>query len=300
MSFYKLPLYPTKPDEREGADCVFFGCPFDSSSTYRMGARFGPAAVRRASQMTSFKYAPWFDKSYENFKIYDAGDAAATPFDIMTAMNQVYLFTKRLWNSSKIVIGIGGDHALTWCLLRAARDFNDGQPVALVHLDSHLDTGDEYHGNKLSHGTALRRAMEDGCIDVDHSIHVGIHGSMASKDLMEEDAGKGWATLTLEEFISEGPVSAAKIVKARVGNMPCVVSFDIDVIEPGECPGIGFPEPGGMTSRELFNFLRGLRGVNCIGGEVCEFTPEYDVKEVTAHTCAQAAYEIMCLALQDI
>ena len=80
---------------------------------------------------------------------FNTGDAAATPFDILTAMNQVYLYAKRLWNSSKTVIGIGGDHALTWCLLRAARDFNNGQPVALVHLDSHLDTGDEYHGNKL-------------------------------------------------------------------------------------------------------------------------------------------------------
>ena len=117
--------------------------------------------------MTSFNYAPWIERDFSNLKIFDAGtmfivlhnnnntfnpilgDAAATPFDILTAMNQVYLFAKRLWNSSKTVIGIGGDHALTWCLLRAARDFNNGDPVALVHLDSHLDTGEEYHGNKL-------------------------------------------------------------------------------------------------------------------------------------------------------
>merc|ERR1719187_1371091 len=298
-SFYRLPQYPTNPDERPPADCVFFGCPFDGGVTYRTGARFGPAAVRQASQMTSFWYAPWIDKDFSEYKIYDAGDAAATPFDIMTAMNQVYLHAKRLWNTSKIVIGIGGDHALTWCLLRAARDFVGG-PVALIHLDSHLDTGDEYHGNKLSHGTALRRAMEDGCVDVEKSTHIGIHGSMASKDLLDEDAANGWQTMMLDEFVREGPESAAKIVKARVGNKPCVVSFDVDVLEPGECPGIGFPEPGGMRSRELFTFLRALRGVNCIGGEVCEFTPEYDTNEVTAHCCAQGAYEIMCLALNNV
>jgi len=300
MSFYRLPLYPTNPDEREGADCVFFGCPFDSSSTYRMGARFGPAAVRRASQMTSFKYAPWFDKDYSKMKIYDAGDAAATPFDIMTAMNQVYLFAKRLWNSSGKVIGIGGDHALTWCLLRAARDFNNGEPVALVHLDSHLDTGDEYHGNKLSHGTALRRAMEDGCVDIEKSTHIGIHGSMASDELMKEDEGKGWLTITLEDFVEKGPAAVAEIVKERIGDAPTIISFDVDVLEPGECPGIGFPEPGGMRCRELFTFLRALRGLNVIGGEVCEFTPEYDSNEVTAHACAQGAYEIMCLALDNV
>jgi len=298
MSFYRLPLYPTNVDEREEADCVFFGCPFDASSTYRMGARFAPAAVRTASQMTSFKYSPWFDKHYSKFKIYDAGDAAATPFDIMTAMNQVYLFTKRLWNSSKIVIGIGGDHALTWCLLRAARDFNDGQPVALVHLDSHLDTGDEYHGNKLSHGTALRRAMEDECVDIEKSTHIGIHGSMADDELMKEDVEKGWLTITLDEFVQKGPEGAAEIVKERIGDdTPTIISLDVDVLEPGECPGIGFPEPGGMRCRELFTFLRALRGLNIIGGEVCEFTPEYDSNGVTAHAVAQGAYEIMCLAL---
>jgi len=298
-SFFRLPQYPTSPDERPPADCVFFGCPFDGGVTYRTGARFGPAAVRQASQMTSFWYSPTLDKDFSDYKIYDAGDAAATPFDIMTAMNQVYLHAKRLFNTSKRVIGIGGDHCLSWSYLRAARDFNDG-PVALIHLDSHLDTGDEYHGNKLSHGTALRRAMEDGCIDIDHSIHIGIHGSMASKELLEEDAEKGWQTMMLDEFINEGPESAAKIVKARVGNNPCVISFDVDVLEPGECPGIGFPEPGGMRSRELFQFLRSLRGINCIGGEVCEFTPEYDTNEVTAHCCAQGAYEIMCLALENV
>jgi len=300
MSFYRLPSYPTDPEERPGADCVFFGCPFDASSTYRMGARFGPAAVRRASQMTSFNYAPWIERDFSKMKIYDAGDAAATPFDILTAMNQVYLFAKRLWNSSKTVIGIGGDHALTWCLLRAARDFNNGDPVALVHLDAHLDTGDSYHGNKLSHGTALRRAMEDGCVDVERSTHIGIHGSSSGPDLVNEDTEKGWLTITLEDFVQKGPEEVAEIVKERIGDAPTIISFDVDVLEPGECPGIGFPEPGGMRCRELFRFLRALKGLNVIGGEVCEFTPEYDSNEVTAHACAQGAYEIMCLALDNI
>lgn len=250
--------------------------------------------------MTSFNYAPWIERDFSNMKIFDAGDAAATPFDILTAMNQVYLFAKRLWNSSKTVIGIGGDHALTWCLLRAARDFNNGDPVALVHLDAHLDTGEEYHGNKLSHGTALRRAMEDGCVDVEKSTHIGIHGSMGGADLMKEDEEKGWLTITLDDFVQKGPEEVAEIVKERIGDAPTIISFDVDVLEPGECPGIGFPEPGGMRCRELFSFLRALKGINVIGGEICEFTPEYDSNEVTAHACAQGAYEIMCLALDNV
>merc|ERR1711892_1070863 len=298
-SFFRLPLYPKKLDDRPPADCVFFGCPFDGSVTYRSGARFGPAAVRQASQMTSFWYNPIFDKDYSAYKIYDAGDAAATPFDIQTAMSQVYLHAKRLLNTSKRVIGIGGDHCLSWAYLRAARDFVGG-PVALVHLDSHLDTGDEYHGDKLSHGTALRRAMEDDCVDVDRSTHIGIHGSMGSADLMKEDKEKGWLTITLDDFVEKGPIAVANIVKERIGDAPTIIIFDVDVLEPGECPGIGFPEPGGMRCRELFTFLRALQGLNVIGGEVNEFTPEYDANEVTAHACAQAAYEIMCLALENV
>eukprot|EP00091_Calanus_sinicus_P019919 TRINITY_DN5199_c0_g2_i1.p1 TRINITY_DN5199_c0_g2~~TRINITY_DN5199_c0_g2_i1.p1 ORF type:complete len:274 (+),score=63.07 TRINITY_DN5199_c0_g2_i1:109-822(+) len=217
MSFYRLPSYPTLPEDRPEADCVFFGCPFDASSTYRMGARFGPAAVRRASQMPSFNYAPWIGRDFSKMRIFDAGDAAATPFDIMTAMNQVYLYAKRLWNSSKTVIGIGVTMLLPRCLLRAARDFNNGQPVALVHLDSHLDTGDEYHGNKLSHGTALRRAMEDGCVDIERSTHVGIHGSMASADLLEEDNAKGWLTITMDDFVKKDHLKLQILLRKGLG-----------------------------------------------------------------------------------
>ena len=131
------------------ADCVFFGNPYDAATTYRMGARFGPAAVRKVSQTLAFNYSPYFQKDYTNMKIYDAGDAAGDPFNILTAMNQIYLFAKKLWNTSSRVIGIGGDHNLSWCILRAARDFTGG-PVALVNLDAHFDTADEYQGGRLT------------------------------------------------------------------------------------------------------------------------------------------------------
>jgi len=300
-TFFNRPMYPLKPDsERPEADCIFFGSPFDASVTYRTGARFGPSAVRAASLMTGFGYAPWLDRDFTGMKIYDGGDAPATPFDIHTAMNQVYLYAARLWEKSKKLVGIGGDHMLTWCFLRAARDFNEGKPVALIHIDSHLDIGNVYMGSEMSHGTALRRAMDDGCIDLEHSIHIGIHGSSGDKKLFEESKAQGWQMITLDDFTAMGPLVAAQKVKERVGDRPCVISLDVDVLEPGECPGIGFPEPGGMRSRELFKFMRGLKGVKCLGGEVCEFTPEYDSNQVTAHACAQGAYEIMCLALEDL
>ena len=166
-TFFSKPLYGT-PGTRERADCVFFGCPFDSGSTYRSGCRFGPRKIREASQMLltncTSDYAPWMDKYFGKMRVYDAGDAQPTPFDLLLAVNQIYLYAKVLWNTSTRLIGLGGDHTLSWSLLAAARDLTNG-PVAVIHLDAHLDTGDEYLGSKLSHGTSLGRAGASGCID---------------------------------------------------------------------------------------------------------------------------------------
>jgi hypothetical protein len=167
-TFLRKPLYGP-PSQRLPADCVFFGCPFDSGSTYRSGNRFGPKAIREASQILltdcATDYAPWVDRHFGRMKIFDAGDAHPTPFDLVTAVNQIYVYAKVLWNTSLRVIGIGGDHTLSWSILAAARDRNEGRPIAVVHLDAHLDTGVEFLGSQLSHGTSLGRAGAMGCIN---------------------------------------------------------------------------------------------------------------------------------------
>jgi agmatinase len=157
---------------------VFFGCPFDAGSSYRSGSRFGPKVIRETSQMLltncGSDYAPWADKNFGKLRIYDGGDAAPTPFDLMTAVKQIYVCTKVLWNTASKVVAVGGDHTLSWSFLAAARDKNNGKPVPIVHLDAHYDTGTEYLGSKLSHGTALGRAGSGGCIDYERS-QGGLH-----------------------------------------------------------------------------------------------------------------------------
>ena len=128
-------------------------------------------------------YASWIDKKFGTMKIFDAGDCAPTPFDLITAVGQIYVYTKVLWNTSKKVVAIGGDHTLSWSFLAAARDQNGGKPVPIIHFDAHLDTGDEYLGSKLSHGTALGRAGAGGCIDFEKSTHIGIRGISTGAEL---------------------------------------------------------------------------------------------------------------------
>ena len=287
--------------QRPPADCVFFGCPFDAGSTYRSGLRFGPKKIREVSQMlltdSSNDFAPWMGKNFGRMKVFDAGDTAPTPFDLITAVGQIYVCAKVLWNTSKKVIAIGGDHTLSWSFLAAARDKNNGKAVPIIHLDAHLDTGDEYLGSKLSHGTALGRAGAGGCIDFQKSTHVGIRGITAGPDLQKHSDRLGYKTIFMEEFENIGPRSAAKVAMERIGSDPCVIILDLDVMDTSDCPGVGFPTPGGLRNRELITFLRALRGVNLMGGAIVEYTPDFDPAAATAMMASQAAYEIMALAL---
>ena len=299
-SFFHKPLYG-EPGQRPPADCVFFGCPFDAGSTYRSGLRFGPKKIREVSQMlltdSSNDFAPWMGKNFGRMKVFDAGDTAPTPFDLITAVGQIYVCAKVLWNTSKKVIAIGGDHTLSWSFLAAARDKNNGKAVPIIHLDAHLDTGDEYLGSKLSHGTALGRAGAGGCIDFQKSTHVGIRGITAGPDLQKHSDRLGYKTIFMEEFEKIGPRSAAKVAMERIGSDPCVIILDLDVMDTSDCPGVGFPTPGGLRNRELITFLRALRGVNLMGGAIVEYTPDFDPAAATAMMASQAAYEIMALAL---
>ena len=297
-TFFHKPLYG-RPGERSKADCVFYGCPFDAGSTYRSGLRFGPKKIREVSQMLltdcNNDYASWSGKNFGEMKIFDAGDCAPTPFDLITAVGQIYVFNKVLWNTSKKVVAIGGDHTLSWSFLAAARDQNNGKPVPIIHFDAHLDTGDEYLGSKLSHGTAL-----GGCIDFAKSTHIGIRGVSTGPALQNHSDELGYWTITMDKFDKIGPKGAATLTKERIGNDPCVIILDLDVMDISDCPGVGFPTPGGMRNRELMTFLRKLRGLNIMGGAIVEYTPDYDPTNSTALMAAQAAYEIMALALDNV
>ena len=318
-TFFHKPLLG-KVGDRTQADCVFYGCPFDAGSTYRSGLRFGPKKIREVSQMlltdSSNDYASWIDKKFGKMKIFDAGDCAPTPFDLITAVGQIYVFTKVLWNTSKKLVAIGGDHTLSWSFLAAARDQNEGKPIPIIHLDAHLDTGDEYLGSKLSHGTALGRAGAGGCIDFGRSTHIGIRGISTGAELQQKSNELGYRTITMDEFDKIGPKGAADVTLERIGNSPCVIILDLDVMDTSDCPGVGFPTPGfgrfsfpllnftnvsgGMRNRELLSFLRALRGLNLMGGAVVEYTPDFDPASTTALMASQAAYEIMALALDNV
>jgi len=273
------------------ADIAVVGVPFDSGVSYRPGARFGPAHVREASRLLR-PYNPVQDVSpFSAQQVVDAGDIAANPFDLTEAVSQIQQAASALSADGKRLVVIGGDHTIALPLLRVVAERHG--PVAVLHFDAHLDTWDTYFGAPVTHGTPFRRASEEGLIDLQASMHVGIRGPLYSREDLRDDERLGFAIIASHEFETEGLPRAIERMLARLGDRPVYLSVDIDVLDPAHAPGTGTPEAGGLTSRELLAMIRALRAVNLVGADVVEVAPAYDHAQITAVAASHVAYEII-------
>ncbi|MBG6214790.1 agmatinase [Cryobacterium sp. CAN_C3] len=286
-TFARLP----RIEDVSHADIAVVGVPFDSGVSYRPGARFGPAHVREASRLLR-PYNPAQDVTpFSTQQVVDAGDISANPFNLSEAVAQIQEGAAQLSADGKRLVVIGGDHTIALPLLRVVAKRHG--PIAVLHFDAHLDTWDTYFGAPVTHGTPFRRASEEGLIDMQASMHVGIRGPLYSRDDLRDDARLGFAIISSAELETEGLQPAIERMLARLGDRPVYVSVDIDVLDPAHAPGTGTPEAGGMTSRELLAMLRALRNVNIVGADVVEVAPAYDHAQITAVAASHVAYEII-------
>jgi len=280
-------------DEVGRCDVAVAGVPFDSGTTYRPGARFGPAAVRQGSRLLR----PWHPglqvAPFGAQQVADAGDIACNPFDVTEAVGQIEAAAAGLLDGAGHLLAIGGDHTIAYPLLRAtSQRFG---PPALVHFDAHLDTWQTYFGAPLTHGTPFRRAAEEGLFLDGHSMHVGIRGPLYAATDLSEDAELGFRVVTAMDVERTGIDGVAAAIRERVGDRPVYVSVDIDVLDPAHAPGTGTPEAGGLTSREVLGILRGLAGTRLVGADVVEVAPAYDHAEMTTVAAAHICYELLAL-----
>ena len=288
-TFARLP----RADEVDSADITVLGVPFDSGVSYRPGARFGPAAIREASRLLR-PYHPALNVSpFASAQVVDGGDIALNPFHIGQAIETLEHAATDLGASGTKLVTIGGDHTIALPLLRAA--YKRHGPIALLHFDAHLDTWNTYFGEPYTHGTPFRRAVEEGILDTSALCHVGIRGSLYGEADLTEDARLGFGIVTSSDVLRRGVDETVGALKQRIGDRPLYVSVDIDVLDPAHAPGTGTPEAGGMTSRELLEILRGLRGTRLIGADVVEVAPAYDHAEITSIAAAHVAYDLISL-----
>jgi agmatinase len=288
-TFARLPYVRTL----EEVDVAIVGVPFDTGVTYRVGGRFGPNAIRAASVMlrpynTNLDVAP-----FEILSCVDYGDIAIVPGYTERSYTAIEEAVAPIVEADVIPLLIGGDHACTLPHLRATRDRG---PVAVIDFDSHTDAWDSYFGEKYNHGTWMRRAIEEGLVDVDHSIEVGLRGSIyEAKDWTGLRTELGLDYLTTEDALGLGAEAVADRIRERVGGRLAFVSFDIDVVDPAFAPGTGTPEPGGLSAHDALAIVRRLTGIDFVGFDVVEVIPAYDPAAQTAFLAANLAYEMLSL-----
>ena len=279
-------------DRKAGIKVV--GVPFDSGVSYRPGARFGSNHVLQSSRLLR-PYNPAMDTSpFAQTQVVDAGDMAVNPFNINEAIESIEQDALDLTADGSSLLTIGGDHTIALPLLRAASK-RAKEPVALLHFDAHLDTWDSYFGADYTHGTPFRRAVEEGILDTEGICHVGTRGPLYGKKDLEDDRRFGFGIVTSSDVFRQGVDEIIAKLRDRVGKRALYISVDIDVLDPAHAPGTGTPEAGGLTSRELLEILRGLRGLNIVGADVVEVAPAYDHAEITGIAASHVAYDLITL-----
>jgi agmatinase len=282
---------PRLADLTGAADVAIVGVPFDTGVSYRPGARFGPGHIRESSRLLR-PYNPAAGVApFATQQVADAGDLGVNPFSIDEAIAAIERGARGLLERAPRLLTLGGDHTIALPLLRAVHAVHG--PVAVVHFDAHLDTWDTYFGAAYTHGTPFRRAFEEGLLDPEGCLHVGIRGPLYEAEDLERDTRVGFRVVPAADVEHLGTPGIISAIAARVGNRPVYVSVDIDVLDPAFAPGTGTPEAGGLTSRELLAVLRSFARLNLVGADIVEVAPAYDHAQVTGIAAAHVGYELL-------
>ena len=282
--------------DAEHADVAVVGIPFDTGTSYRVGARFGPEAVRAGSTLLRPYNMNLGVDTFGRQSVVDWGDVDVSPGDTVRSLEQISDGLRPLAEAGVTVIGIGGDHTVVLGELRAHAAVHG--PLALVLLDAHADTNDEYYGQRYFHGTPFRRAVEEGLIVPERSVMAGLRGSVYDAREWDVPRELGFDVIPCEELREMTPAAYGARVRARMGDHPGFLSFDIDVVDPGFAPGTGTPEAAGLAPHEALRFVRALAGQDFRAYDVVEVSPQLDgPAQPTALLAANVAYEFLGLNL---
>lgn len=288
-TFMRLPFENTL----ENVDFLIMGVPFDTAASNRTGQRYGPQSIRDFSVLLR-PYNPDQDINiFDYCSGIDYGDVDVIPGNVLKTYDQITEKLEPILNKGIIPIMMGGDHSITLGHLRAfAKKYG---PVSLVHFDSHSDTWKDYFGEKYVHGTPFRRAVEEGLVDTQKSIQVGIRGPLYGPEDIQNARDLGYQVIPMREARELGIENVIDRIHKRVGNSPVFVSFDIDFLDPAYAPGTGTPEIGGPTSFEALEYVRKLDGLNIKGFDLVEVLPTYDSNEITAVAASSVIFEMVTL-----
>ena len=287
-TFMRLPFQ----DTAEGLDACFVGIPMDIGTSNRPGTRLGPRQIRDESRMLRPFNMATGAAPFAQMQVADIGDVPINTFDLKKSVDIITVYYDEVSYHGAIPLTLGGDHTLTWPILRAMR--NKYGPVALIHVDAHADINDEMFGEKIAHGCPFRRAWDDGCLNNEKVFQIGLRGTGYSSEDFDWARQQGWTVITAEDCWYKSLAPLMRDIRAQIGNTPVYLTYDIDSLDPAYAPGTGTVEVGGLTSIQGLEIIRGMSGLNLVGCDLVEVSPPYDTTGNTALIGANFLYEMLC------
>ncbi|GAB5435820.1 agmatinase [Falsiruegeria mediterranea] len=297
-TFMRLPHLMPGHERYADVQMGLVGVPWDGGTTNRAGARHGPRQLRDYSSMIRAMNAATGVNPFASVNCADLGDVPPNPIDIHDSLNRITEFYTGLKNNGIVPMTAGGDHLSTLPILRALA--SDG-PLGLIQFDSHTDLFDSYFGgNKFTHGTPFRRAIEEGLVDPKRFVQIGIRGTAYNTEDVEWGMDQGVRIIRIEELFDRGIPDVMHEARQILGDQPAYCTYDIDFVDPTYAPGIGTPEIGGPNSFQAQQVIRELAGVNLIGADLVEVSPPFDQGGGTAWLGISLMFELMCVLSQAI
>jgi len=288
-TMFRLP----QQENAKGLDVAIAGVGLDIGTSNRTGARFGPRQIRNESAMVRPYCMATGAAPFDSFQIADVGDVALNSFDLLKSIDIIESFYDDLLNYGAKPATLGGDHTITLPILRAINKIHG--PVAMVHVDAHADINDHQFGEKIAHGTIFRRALEEGLIDPNKMVQIGLRTTGYSAEDFDWSRDQGVRVVTAEECWYKSLAPLMDEVRDMIGpDSPTYLSFDIDGLDPSVAPGTGTPEPGGLVASQGVEIIRGCWGLNLIGCDLVEVSPPYDTSGNTALLAANLIFEMLC------
>ena len=288
-TMFRLPT----AESSEGVDVGIIGVPLDIGTSNRTGTRYGPRQIRSESVLIRPYGMATGAAPFDSFQVADLGDVAINPYNLAASIALIENHYRDLLTQPLKPISLGGDHTITLPILRAIAKKHG--TVALVHVDAHADVNDTMFGEKITHGTIFRRAIEEGLVEPGKMFQIGLRATGYAADDFDWARDKGVTVVTAEECWYKSLAPLMDSIRSNIGaEQPTYLSFDIDGLDPSVAPGTGTPEPAGLMTSQGLEIIRGCFGLNLVGADLVEVSPPYDTTGNTALMAANLVFEMLC------